>query len=58
MSTVVQSERLVDEEVRVTYEKLGLGTMESRAQFVDFRPREPRMQFDIVISNTSEPFRT
>ncbi|MDQ8041954.1 hypothetical protein RDI86_08810 [Cellulosimicrobium sp. XJ-DQ-B-000] len=56
MDTVAH-ETLQQGEIDETYRQLGLGTMESRAQFLrfDLAPR-PTMHFDVVITTTSQPF--
>lgn len=46
-----------DSEISKTFKKLGLGSVESRSRFLAFSNSQPEIHFEIVISNTSQPFR-
>jgi len=45
------------DEIDSTYEQLGLGSAAARAHFSDwFATERPKLQFDVVITTTSNPF--
>ena len=55
MTTMDSNETVT--EIQKTYDDLGLGTAAARAQFANwFAPERPKLQFDVVISTTSNPF--
>lgn len=42
------------DEIDATYELMGLGTADARAQYANwFAPERPKLQFNVVISTTS-----
>lgn len=45
------------EEINETYELMGLGSVAARAQYANwFAPEQPKLQFDVVITTTSNPY--
>ena len=45
-----------EHEIELTYEALGLGSTEARAQFFQFEQQSRPVEFDVIISTTSQPF--
>lgn len=42
-------------EILATYQSLGLATAADRSRFTAFQDRQQRVQFDVVISDNSQP---
>ncbi|KAE8763223.1 hypothetical protein [Georgenia thermotolerans] len=56
MSTPTLDDETTTTEIQDFYERVGLGSMQARAQFDAFRPVEPRLMFEVVTTTTSQPF--
>lgn len=46
----------IDQDAQAVYERLGLTSALDRSQFNAFNPPKPKIQMDVVISTTSDPF--